>query len=102
MVKDLKVDGKLVETELDNTIKSILKRACKSGDSITFTMNFKTYFDTGSLRRRMKTFNAFGNKHYDGVAWYPRIAVYDAKFDDYRSTPWKGILWRFRNLGMLS
>ena len=39
-------------------------------------MDFKTYFE-GSLRRRMKTFNAFGNTHYDGVLWYPRIAVYD-------------------------
>ena len=28
----------------------------------------------------MKTFDAFGNKHYDGVHWYPRISVYDAKF----------------------
>ena len=81
VVKDLKVDGKLVKTELDNTIlKVYLNEPVKSGDSITFTMDFKTYFDTGSLRRRMKTFNAFGNKHYDGVAWYPRIAVYDAKF----------------------
>ena len=81
VVKNLKVDGKLVETELDNTIlKVYLNKPLKSGQSITFSMDFKTYFDTGSLRRRMKTFNAFGNKHYDGVAWYPRIAVYDAKF----------------------
>ena len=64
MIKDLKVDGKVVETELDNTIlKVYLNEPLKSGDSITFTMDFKTYFDTGSLRRRMKTFNAFGNKH---------------------------------------
>ena len=28
----------------------------------------------------MKTFDAFENKHFDGVHWYPRISVYDAKF----------------------
>ena len=32
------------------------------------------------LPRRMKLFNAWGSKHYDGVHWYPRIAVYDRKF----------------------
>lgn len=81
VVKNLKVDGKLVETILDNTIlKVILNEPLKSGDEITINMDFKTYFDTGSLRRRMKTFNAFGNTHYDGVLWYPRIAVYDKKF----------------------
>lgn len=81
VVKNLKVDGKSVETILDNTIlKVILNEPLKSGDKITINMDFKTYFDTGSLRRRMKTFNAFGNTHYDGVLWYPRIAVYDKKF----------------------
>ena len=81
VVKNLKVDGKLVDTILDNTIlKVILNEPLKSGDKITINMDFKTYFDTGSLRRRMKTFNAFGNTHYDGVLWYPRIAVYDKKF----------------------
>ena len=25
-------------------------------------------------------FNAFGNKHYDLVHWYPRISVVDRKF----------------------
>ena len=81
VVKNLKVDGKLVDTILDNTIlKVILNEPLKSGDKITINMDFKTYFDTGSLRRRMKTFNAFGNTHYDGVLWYPRIAAYDKKF----------------------
>ena len=62
VVKNLKVNGKLVETILDNTIlKVILNEPLKSDDMITINMDFKTYFDTGSLRRRMKTFNAFGN-----------------------------------------
>ena len=81
VVSNLKVDGQSVKTILDNTIlKVILNKPLKSGESVTFDMDFKTYFDNGSLRRRMKTFKAFGNKHYDGVLWYPRIAVYDKKF----------------------
>ena len=28
----------------------------------------------------MKVFNSWGYKHYNGVHWYPRISVYDAKF----------------------
>ena len=81
VVNNLEVDGKSVVTVLDNTIlKVILNEPIKSGDKITINMDFKTYFDSGSLRRRMKTFNAFGNTHYDGVLWYPRIAVYDKKF----------------------
>ena len=81
VVNDLRIDGKLVKTTLDNTILKVeLNEPLKSDESITITMDFKTYFDTGTLRRRMKTFNAFGNKHYDGVLWYPRIAVYDKKF----------------------
>lgn len=51
------------------------------GASITFNIKFKTYFDNGGdQRRRMKLFDAYGNKHYDGVHWYPRICVYDRKF----------------------
>ena len=81
VVKNLKVDGELVKTELDNTIlKVFLNKPLKSGEKITFDLDFKTYFDSGSLRRRMKKFNAFGNTHYDGVLWYPRISVYDKKF----------------------
>ena len=81
VVNNLEVDGKSVVTVLDNTIlKVILNEPIKSGDKITINMDFKTYFDSGSLRRRMKTFNAFGNTHYDGVLWYPRIADYDKKF----------------------
>ena len=81
IIEDLTVSGKQVKTELDNTIlKVYLNQPLISGDSITFEMNFKTYFDIGNMRRRMKKFNSFGNTHYDGVLWYPRISVYDKKF----------------------
>ena len=80
-VESIKSNGKNLKTELDNTIlKVFLNEPLKSGEKISFEIQFKTYFDNGSLRRRMKTFNAFGYKHYDGVLWYPRIAVYDHKF----------------------
>jgi peptidase M1-like protein len=69
------------KTELDNTIlKVYLQKPLLPQGEITFSIKFKTYFDTGSERRRMKVFNVYGFKHYDGVHWYPRICVYDKKF----------------------
>jgi len=81
-ISKLTVDRKTVTTELDNTILKVdLPQLLKSGESITFEIEFKTYFDTGgNVRRRMKLFSAFGYKHYNGVHWYPRICVYDRKF----------------------
>ena len=46
---------------------------------ITFEIKFKTYFDSGEVRRRMKSYDAWGYRHYNGVHWY-KISVYDAKF----------------------
>ncbi len=81
-IETITVEGVSVTTELDNTIlKVILPHKLKSGQSVTFNINFKTYFDnSGNVRRRMKTFNSSGYKHFDGVHWYPRICVYDRKF----------------------
>jgi len=78
----IKVDKKEVKTELDNTLlKVYLPKPLKSGESIEFDIQFKTYFDNGgNVGRRMQLFNAFGSKHYNGVHWYPRISVYDRKF----------------------
>jgi hypothetical protein len=50
------------------------------GASITFRMNFNTYFDIGGTRRRMQMYNAWGFMHYNGCQWFPKICVYDAKF----------------------
>jgi hypothetical protein len=80
-IESLMVNGKVLRTELDNTIlKVYLDQPLRSGESITFDITFKTYFDKGNTRRRMKLFNSYGYKHYDGVHWYPRISVYDRKF----------------------
>lgn len=81
VVSKITVNDVNLKMELDNTIlKVFLTTPIKPGENITFKLNFKTYFDTGSIRNRMKMFNAFGYKHYDVVHWYPRISVYDRKF----------------------
>lgn len=70
-----------LKTELDNTIlKVYLDRPLKSGESITFDIDFKTYYAKEVIRNRMKLFNSFGYKHYDVTHWYPRLSVYDRKF----------------------
>lgn len=81
-IVSMQADGKNLKMELDNTILKVwLTEPLKSGDSIVFDIAFNTYFDgLGGTRRRMKQFNAYGYKHYDGVHWYPRISVYDRKF----------------------
>ena len=81
VIESILVNGKKVKTVLDNTIlKVYLPNTLKTDKSITFKIKFKTYFDEGEVRRRMKVYDAWGNRHYNGVHWYPRISVYDAKF----------------------
>lgn len=69
------------EIVLDNTLLRVnLKHAMLPGSKIKFHLVFKTYFDNGgNIRRRMKSFNSSGYKHFNGVHWYPRISVYDRK-----------------------
>jgi hypothetical protein len=79
-VEEIKIEDKDVKVEVDNTVmKVILPRILKSGESITFKLKFKTYFDRETIRNRMKSFNSWGQKHYDVVHWYPRISVFDRK-----------------------
>ncbi len=80
-ISNLKVNDKEVKVQLDNTIlKVILNEPLLPNSKLDVSMNFITYYDKGDMRRRMKMFDAFGNKHFDGVHWYPSIAVYDRKF----------------------
>ncbi len=80
-VEKITINGQELKTELDNTIlKVYFPKPLKSGESLTMVLDFKTYFDAEAIRNRMKLFNAFGNKHYDIVHWYPRVTVLDAKF----------------------
>jgi len=79
-VSKITANGSDLKMEQDNTVlKVYLPTPLKAGEKITLQIAFKTYFDNGSIRNRMKMFNAFGYKHYDVVHWYPRISVYDKK-----------------------
>ena len=79
--ENIQVNGETVKIELDNTImKVFLNQPLASGDSLVVTMKFRTYYDNGSMRRRMKFYETFNTKHFDGVFWYPSICVYDQKF----------------------
>ena len=61
-------------------MKVWLQTPLKPGESITFNIKFKTFFDNDEIiRNRMKLYGAFGYKHFNLVHWYPRISVYDAK-----------------------
>lgn len=74
----LRVGAADLRTEADNTVlKAWLPEPLPPGGRVTFTLAFTTRYGMG-VPRRMKLFNAWGFKHYDGVHWYPRIAVYDA------------------------
>lgn len=80
-VESIQVNGTDLKTELDNTIlKVYLPKILHSGESVTFSISFKTYFDKEAIRNRMKMFNSSGKKHYDVVHWYPRVTVMDQKF----------------------
>ena len=84
-ISNLTVNKKSVDIEIDNTImKVFLNEPIKSGETVVFDLQFKSHFggeeSDGNVRRRMKTYTDFGNKHYNGVHWYPRISVYDRKF----------------------
>jgi len=80
-VISISINSETLKTELDNTILKVwLKRPLLPNVSVKIKISFKTYFDKGeTIRRRMKFYKNFGSKHYDGVHWYPRIAVYDQK-----------------------
>ena len=66
----------------DNTIINVkLKNPILPHETAAFNIDFKTYWGNGSSRRRMKAYYVEGgNIHFNGVHWYPRIAVYDRKF----------------------
>ena len=83
VVESVTVNGASIVPTFDNTIMKIkLPQPLSPNGLVVFTIKFKSYFgDGGNVRRRMKMFrDAWGNKQYDAVHWYPRICVYDRKF----------------------
>lgn len=81
IINEIKANGRNILLEQDNTVLKIyMNKPIRSGESIVFNIKFSTYFGLGTMERRMKKFKSNGQMHYDGVHWYPRISVYDAKF----------------------
>ncbi|MBL0127282.1 MAG: M1 family metallopeptidase [Flavobacteriales bacterium] len=79
-IKSLTSESDTLRTEQDNTVLKVwLNEPLPPGERTVFRISFSTHWANG-LPRRMKLFNSWGSKHYDGVHWYPRIAVYDRKF----------------------
>lgn len=78
---EVRINEQKVEAQVDGTIMKIkLPESLKSGSKVNVYVRFKTYFDRGTIRRRMKVYDHHGFKHFNGVHWYPRISVYDKKF----------------------
>lgn len=80
VVEHMEADGEEVRLELDNTIlKVYLPKPLYPNSSVTFDLDFSTYYDKGSTRRRMQMYQAWGFMHYNGVQWFPKVCVYDRK-----------------------
>ncbi len=80
-IEKIQTNGVDLNTQLDNTIlKVYLIQPLLPNDSITFSIDFKTYYGEGGVRRRMQLSSSWGHKHYNGAQWYPKISVYDRKF----------------------
>jgi hypothetical protein len=80
-INAITVDGANVNVELDNTIlKVYLPKPLLPNDKVNLSLMFTTYYDKTFTRRRMQMYNAWGFTHFNGVQWYPKMSVYDAKF----------------------
>lgn len=80
-IESFMINGQAVNFSINYTVLECdFKTPLQPGDSCVFRIGFKTYFDRGTIRRRMKVYDHDGYKHFNGVHWYPRICVYDRKF----------------------
>jgi hypothetical protein len=78
VIDNVQAGGQNVRTELDNTIMKVyLDRPLLPGSKVVLKMGFTTYYDKGQTRRRMKMYDAWGFKHYNGCQWFPKVSVYD-------------------------
>jgi hypothetical protein len=80
VVQNISVNGRELKTYLDNTILKVwLDKPLYPNSEVTFNLKFRTFYDTGSTRRRFKKYKSAGYNHYNGCQWYPKMCVYDRK-----------------------
>ena len=89
-ILSVKSNNKNLDIEIDNTIMKVyLTEPLKSGETIKFDIDFESHFggeESSGNVREMKTYTEYGNKHFNGVHWYPRISVCNDKFGWTEST----------------
>ncbi|MFN8298046.1 MAG: M1 family metallopeptidase [Chitinophagales bacterium] len=79
-IDSISSDGSDLQTQLDNTILKVwLNQPLPPNASKVLKIKFRTFYDNGSTRRRMKKYKAWGYNHYNGCQWYPKVCVYDRK-----------------------
>ncbi len=80
LIDEIKSGNDTLRTLLDNTVlKVFLDNPMPPGTKKSFNIKFRTFYDSGSIRRRMKKYKAWKFTHYNGCQWYPKICVYDRK-----------------------
>lgn len=79
-IDEIAIGTDTLKTQLDNTIlKVFLTKALLPGKSVDFSIRFRSFYDSGTTRRRMKKYKVSGFTHYNGCQWYPKICAYDRK-----------------------
>jgi Peptidase family M1 domain len=80
VIDEIKSGEKGLQSTSDNTVmKVFLDAPIMPGAKKEFSIKFRTFYDNGSTRRRMKKYKSWGFAHYNGCQWYPKICVYDRK-----------------------
>ncbi|MEO0311984.1 MAG: hypothetical protein RIQ89_1641 [Bacteroidota bacterium] len=79
-IEKLEVNGNNTLFKIFGTIMELqLAQPLAANNNVTIKIDFKTYFSSGNIRRRMQRIDVWGHPHYNGVQWYPKICVFDRK-----------------------
>ena len=81
-IKNISSANEIRALEYDNTLlRIVFTHPILPEESTIINLDFTTSYGFGSTRRRMNAFKTEGEfLHYNGTQWYPKVAVYDAKF----------------------